>query len=225
MSSDSELIVSLAGQLGGILGKRLTPDGLCQATGSLLALAEGEITALLELPVNAEARPACAIDCHACCHCLVGATAPEVIILASRIALLPAETVTAIRQRTAVVAMSMAAMSLDQRMSSRTACPFLHERRCQVYALRPLACRGHTSINRAICDSWLETGEVVTVPTISETRRVVDLSHTALTKALRPFNVRMELLDFRIAIHLALSDGTLAEQWCNGGDPFAAAVV
>ncbi|MBX9635222.1 MAG: YkgJ family cysteine cluster protein [Magnetospirillum sp.] len=224
-ADDSGIVASLAGQLGAILGTRLTPDGVCQATGGVLALVEAEIAALLELPVSLDKRPACVEGCHACCHCMVGVSPPEVIMLANKIALLPAETVTALRQRTSVVATNMAAMSVDQRIDSRAACPFLHERRCLVYALRPLACMGHISTNRALCDSWLETGKSVTVPTVSDARRVVDLSRMALTEALRPFNVHMEMLDFRIAIDLALSNASFAEQWCDGGNPFAAAAV
>jgi hypothetical protein len=104
---------------------------------------------------------ACAEGCAACCHKMVGATSLEVIGAAAAASGLGLKAVL-LEARDRIRGLGPVALA-----SGRFPCPFLApDRRCRIYAARPLACRALFSASRTACDRALAepSGAGRTVP-------------------------------------------------------------
>jgi hypothetical protein len=114
---------------------------------------------LIELPFK---QVDCGPGCSACCHRLVDATLPEVIAVAKFVK----ERFNDEEQQALVSRMdgheTMAKqyfVGLDESFSG--VCPFLVYDRCTVHDVRPLSCRGLSSLDRARCHQWaFESGPI-----------------------------------------------------------------
>jgi Fe-S-cluster containining protein len=97
---------------------------------------------------------ACHQGCAACCDLRVAATAPEILLIAQYIvATRPAFAGIGVDlgDRIARDAAITSGLDDDQRLALRRPCPFIEDSLCLVYRVRPLACRGHASFDKAAC--------------------------------------------------------------------------
>ena len=89
---------------------------------------------------------ACKEGCDYCCHLRVDATLSEAIsclnYLEATQTLLDYQ---ATKQRIERTAEQLSKMSNAERADSKLPCPLLVDRRCSVYPVRPIKCRGYTS--------------------------------------------------------------------------------
>ena len=109
-------------------------------------------------------------------------------------------------------------------MALRQPCPYIENRLCLIYPVRPLACRGHASYNKRACiDAAAGRGGQ---PPISTPHLVVrSLVQNALLSALRDVGLAWRLYELNKAVNLALSDSNLEKRWIAGEDPLVAAAI
>ena len=108
---------------------------------------------------------ACREGCSACCHRLVTAALPEVLTAVQHITQnWTSEDREAFQKRALKSEIENGPFWRDELMEARAACPFLVEDRCSIYAIRPVACRGASSVNAATCRSFYLEGDL-TEPT------------------------------------------------------------
>lgn len=153
MSSAEDQLVA---QAGAFLTR---PDG--RVALRMVAAAQALLDARGEALPRARER-ACVEGCAACCHMPVSLTLPEALAIHEHVAATwSASEREALR---VVLAEASAAARADEEayFMARRPCPFLQqgddaaarargEGRCRVYAVRPLACRGHASFSREAC--------------------------------------------------------------------------
>ncbi|CAN0513727.1 unnamed protein product, partial [Phaeothamnion confervicola] len=96
------------------------------------------------------ARLACAKGCGSCCHSWVGATAPEIFLLAQA---LRADAARRPGEIARVVAASRvtAGLPAQERFGAKLPCPLLVDNACSRYRERPAVCRQVTSLDLSAC--------------------------------------------------------------------------
>jgi hypothetical protein len=111
---------------------------------ALVATARSEAESLTAEARRREPPPrlACREGCDACCYQRVVATAPEIIVIAARIA--------ATRSAEEVSAL-VDTLTAQLRQTNRQPCPLLRQGRCTAYEHRPLRCQGHTGVDARDC--------------------------------------------------------------------------
>lgn len=169
-----------------------------------------------------EARLACRKGCSHCCHSWVGATAPEIIHLASSIHAQakrePARPIEAILTRAA----PLKGRTPAQRFGAKLACPLLVDSMCTRYRERPTTCRQTTSLDLAGCIDELEgrgAGEDVKVSAIH-------LAHARnarvpLIAALAQSRLPAHVYELSEGLACALQAVDVEARWLAGEDVFA----
>ncbi|QBR70345.1 YkgJ family cysteine cluster protein [Beijerinckiaceae bacterium] len=176
------------------------------------------------LEANKDAPVACRGGCASCCAIRVVATAPEVLSLARQIRAFPQKLSSGLKQR--ILAADRATRLLDQqqRMDSSVGCPLIEDDYCGVYAVRPLACRGHASFDEDACRDALKGG-AYEVPISALHLTVRSLVQNAMQSALRDAGLAWGSYELNQALAIALSDETCERAWMTGDDVFASALI
>ena len=193
-----------------------------RANGSVALHVINAAHALLDRRAAAGAQvdqQACASGCAYCCHMPVTASVPEALLIHTyvrerwspdqRAALDAALEQTVTRQ---------AKLDDDALFEARERCVFLGEgERCQIYAVRPLACRGHASFSRERCaDSFADPSRDAEVPVDEEQSEHKDKLKT--TVALTSYMADCQALEYELqALLLTLSREPKAlSRWLQG---------
>lgn len=210
------------------------PDKFSAEVSSRLhaALAEGPTPAALTAMVRecagaAEAVAAgrdmaCGAGCPYCCVLNVGVLLPEALLIADWLkdALRPAQ-LSELQKKLARHRAWARWMDDDERIGKKVTCPFLDPAgSCSIHPVRPLACRGVTSLDSDRCRLALS-------PTAGEDAPVVVsdlLRKSACTESFRALSdvLKVHWLDHR-SIELGsgvlafLEDPTLPETFLSGG--------
>lgn len=180
--------------------------------------------------IQSEDQPplACAKGCASCCTLRVTATAPELLLIArflratrSAYARAGIDLIARLREADA------ATRGLDetQRVALRQRCAFIVQGACAIYAVRPLACRGHASHDvRACVDA--AAGRRDEVPFSGPHRLVRSLVQSALLAALDDAGLPWGLAELNEGLVALLDAATDPDAlWRDGGDPLAAAAL
>lgn len=166
----------------------------------------------------------CHGGCASCCTIRVAATAPEILLIA-RVLRSSSDTMGfVLRQR--IDSADRATRGLDEqdRMESGSQCPFIEGGLCVIYAVRPLACRGHASYDEQACIDAL-AGIPCDVP-ISELHLTVrSLVQNAMQAALRESGYAWGTYELNQALQIALTNEACETAWLNGQDVFGAALI
>lgn len=179
--------------------------------------------------IQAEGMPAlaCHEGCAACCTLRVVASAPEILLVAQYIvATKPAYATIGVDLARRIADEDAVTRGLDEsrRMALRRRCPFIETGSCLIYAVRPLACRGHASYDKRGCFDAAagRDGEAK----ISEPHLVVrSLVQNALLSALRDAGLAWRLYELNRALDIALGDSNAEQAWLAGDDPFLSAAL
>jgi Fe-S-cluster containining protein len=109
---------------------------------------------------NPTAVVACSSGCDHCCHQSVGVTPVEAIaILMFLREHCSAEKLEATATQAKAAYLRTRGLSADQRYSPDYPCIFLNQGACEIYAARPLSCRGANSLDAEECRSTLRDPE------------------------------------------------------------------
>ncbi len=166
---------------------------------------------------------ACHQGCAACCDLRVAATAPEILLIAQYVvATRPAFARIGVDlgERVARDAAITSGLDDERRLALRRPCPFIEDSLCLIYRVRPLACRGHASFDKAACAEamvGLNNEALVSMPHFL-VRCVVQ---NALLAALRDAGLAWGLYELNSALDLALTNPGAEAAWRAGGDPLA----
>lgn len=174
------------------------------------------------IAVQTEGLPelACRKNCPACCTLRVTATAPEIFLLARYVRLIHASAHGAgldLPKRIAEADRVTCGLDEGGRMEVRRPCPLILKGVCIVHPVRPLACRGHASFDRATC-AQAAAGRNVEVPVSEPHLNLRGLVQNALQSALRGSGLAWGLYELNHALALALDQDDRRMAWAQGGD-------
>lgn len=167
---------------------------------------------------------ACHGGCASCCTIRVVATAPEILAVARYLRVLPREIEVEMRRRIAAADDSTRHCDETQRWKQGIACPFVDNGFCVVYAVRPLACRGHASFDAQACIDAL-TGRNCEVPVSSLHAIVRSLVQNAMQSALRDNGYAWGVYELNHALRIAETNDAYEAALLGGEDIFLPALV
>lgn len=167
------------------------------------------------------AKLACARGCGMCCHNWVGATVPEVLLLAATArnsARSQPDLIGRIVERTNVTA----GRSRLERFGAKLPCPLLVDNQCSYYRERPAVCRQTTSLDLAGCLDEFEGrgygGEIkVSSVYLAHARN----SRVPLSAALRLTGLDTATYELSAALACALALDDPERRWLGGEDVMA----
>lgn len=168
-------------------------------------------------------KPACQRGCVHCCHQRVEVTALEVFLIARSLA----NTLPAQRARLAGAAVQHAGLSSRELFERQLPCPFLNaDKACDVYEVRPLACRRAHSLDAEVCRQLARGDSHEDGPPLLEP---LDWNLSALTlgyyEALVHANVPPHLYELALGVQLALTVSDAESRWFAGEDVLRPALV
>ena len=166
----------------------------------------------------------CHGGCASCCTIRVAATAPEILLIARTLRSSTDEVAIALRQRISAADQTTRQLDEQGRMASGSQCPFVEGGLCVIYAVRPLACRGHASYDEQACVDAL-AGHPCEVPVSELHVTVRSLVQNAMQAALRDAGYAWGAYELNQALHTALTNEICEAAWLKGHDVFAAALI
>jgi Fe-S-cluster containining protein len=205
----------------------LTVNGIRRKTIPLRKMAE-EVTEAVEarlehLFTSHPGQIACGADCAYCCYVpKVLVTLPELARIIEHVQAWPVEQTEALKAR---LEAHMLAQSSDVASpAARPPCALLVDRRCSVYAARPLVCRGQHAYDVQECKTHCETGTGET----TQLTVVLDAVRGAVSGVVTAFHemgAAGALLDLSRALLLALDNPNVIAQAASGFPSLADATV
>ena len=175
-----------------------------------------------ERSTDGAAGVVCHGGCASCCAIRVAATAPEILLIARTLSSMAMGL--ELRQRIAAADEATHRLDEQRRMISGLPCPFVDGGLCVIYAVRPLACRGHASYDEKACVDAL-AGSPCEVPVSELHVAVRSLAQNAMQAALRDCGYAWGAYELNQALRIALANGACEEAWLKGHDVFAAAQI
>lgn len=171
-----------------------------------------------------EPRPACEKGCAHCCHQRVEVTAPEVfgIVRFARERWRPGDVV---YERVLASAERHSTLSSKAHFAAQCACPFLDEDgACQIYEVRPLACRRAHSVDARVCGELAANPNLETLVPVSP---ALDWNTSALVigfyEGLAHGGVAPAQYELARAVSLAWTTPDAEPRWRQGEEVLAMA--
>jgi Putative zinc- or iron-chelating domain len=208
--------------LGLVLRGRLVDARVPDRASRTAALA----AELFDRSIAAQPSPepiACRMGCAHCCrNTYVSVTAPEAFLLAHHLRAAAAAATPDTRLLRAAMD-RLDAMPSTSNWSIRDDCPLLENDLCQVYAVRPLACRHLASLSAAACLAVYEGG-TDDVPVPSSQAVIGQGVKLAFMAALRAADMSDAIFEMRGAVKLAAGDASAEPRWLRGENVLAGAL-
>lgn len=196
-------------------------------TEALLSQAFDSFHGNVTIQCEDEPPLACSRGCATCCTLRVSATAPEVWLVARFLdAVAPRLLARGVDLWGQVREADAQTRGLDEpgRVGLRQRCPFIAQGVCVIYAVRPLACRGHASHDlRACADA--AAGRRAEVPHSAGHRMVRALVQNAMQSALRDAGLAWASYELNQALLLAHDAPQAEAAWLAGADVLAPAAT
>jgi Fe-S-cluster containining protein len=215
------MAVTEAAAAAEILSKGRTEAKVYELAANALGFAQREIEQMVERTPS-EARPACSAGCAFCCAIPVAVSPPEALYIAACLQeTLSAEAQVDMRTRLRTRVEERQGWTVDERWARKRFCIFLRDdRQCGIYPIRPLACRGYSSLSRSACeDAFTDQGDRVRVhESVRELAAGVIYGLVLASKELRLEWGRHEI---EAAVLRALETPDAAERWAHGDRVFA----
>ena len=171
----------------------------------------------------------CRAGCSLCCSLRVDVFAHEIFLIADHLrAHFSAEMLAGLKARLSTHAARILPLTPFEHATQNAACPLLAEDgRCGIYAVRPLSCRRHHSLDFAACQFTYDHPADLEFPGAHD----VDLFR-ALTEALRQtggvyaeYGFDLTIYELGTALAEALDDAASWTRWHEGGQAFVNASV
>lgn len=169
-------------------------------------------------------RPvACQAGCSHCCVLNVAVLLPEAAAIAAWFLLqTDGENREELLSRLQRFALKVRWMEDSERVHRQTVCPFLDgQGRCSIYPVRPLSCRGVTSLDRAACLSAFDSTVFDTslaVPMDTSRRMVMDAAFCSLARALEEKPMMSRSIELCAGVAAFLADSELVQVLIAGED-------
>lgn len=173
-------------------------------------------------------RTACGEGCSSCCETYVLVSIPEAIAIAAHVTTQDTgQKRPEILRRLRELATARKSLAWDQ--IKPAPCAFLVNRRCSIYAARPIPCRRYHALDSSrACDLYVLGGGG---PLTDETNPTVDQRRMAAVKAVavelaevcRELKLESARVELSGAVLLLLEKPDLADRWLRGERVFAKA--
>jgi hypothetical protein len=171
----------------------------------------------------------CQSGCSFCCYAAaVDVTPPEALSIARYVdEELPSAQQRDVRDRLEENARLHRDFSSSQRARARLRCAFLSEdETCSIYAARPLACAGASSLSRSACQQAFFDIENLSarIPVDRPAQAATCGISGGMQHALSQSNLDSNLYELHSAVTRALETSDAADRWAQGEDIFAGCV-
>jgi Fe-S-cluster containining protein len=190
------------------------PEGAIQAAAAAVdRAAELERAALAKEPPPAPI--ACAKGCPSCCVSKVAVVAPEVIRIAEHLRRsLDSEALAALTARVREADAKTRGLSRRDRARAGVPCPLLVDGACSIHEVRPLVCRGWTSLDAGACEAHFADPESAPVaPAHTVLYELATAVLAGLGLAASDAGRDGSLLELIAALRIALERPNAAERW------------
>ncbi|CAJ0784670.1 YkgJ family cysteine cluster protein [Ralstonia chuxiongensis] len=162
-------------------------------------------------------KVACRDGCSHCCYYRVEVSAAEALALAERIAAMPADARKKTSERLMQTAQRVAPLSAAQYQVTNVPCAFLENERCSVYEMRPVSCRGHHSLDVAVCIDAFENPDSGSMNPQDMFRMGVYAAYKRVFGIGQKLASRdSQLYEMHGAVAEALNDPAAAKRWRAG---------
>jgi Fe-S-cluster containining protein len=162
--------------------------------------------------LNEEA--ACRSGCNFCCHYHVVVSAPEVFALVEFIDKLPKLEREDLHDRIKKTAEVTTNLTAQEYIVTNVPCALLKDGRCSVYEVRPIACRGHHSLDMKVCEDTFKDTRSDALAPMSYERNV---KTTALQNAhlISQKHKKLDTMAYELhaALHQAITNKGLFQRW------------
>lgn len=160
----------------------------------------------------------CGPGCPYCCVLNVSALLPEVAVIARWLtAQLPRSAFAWVRQRLDDRVSRIAWMEEEERIGRQIFCAFLDEGgACVIHPVRPLVCRGVTSLDRNCCRSALEGEGSGAVVMDLRVRDAAEKAFLELASVLESAGLDSRSVELMRGVQIFLADPALAERFLAG---------
>ena len=164
---------------------------------------------------------ACRAGCSHCCVLNVAVLLPEAAVIAAWL-----EQQTPVNDRESLLlqlrqqAVRVRWMEDSERIHRSTVCPFLDQAgRCGIYPVRPLVCRGVTSLDRGLCREVLDPSvfdSSFAVPMDTVRKLVIDVAFCALAHALDRQKIMSRSIELSAGVSIFLGRPELVRSLLQG---------
>jgi Fe-S-cluster containining protein len=167
-----------------------------------------------------------ALDCKAgCSYCCskpgVLTSVPDLLRILVHIRSVFSETeIAELTDRARRYAAQMQGRNCNDPTNESVPCPLLEDKRCSVYEVRPLVCRGYNSTNVNACRSAHENSTVM-VPVFALIKDVTDGATVGAAQQLKEEGLNGSMVDLGSALNIAVTAGAFTD---GSGFPEAIAV-
>jgi hypothetical protein len=190
------------------------PEGAVAAAAS----ASDRAASLARAALAAEPPPApiaCARGCPACCVSKIAVVAPEVLRIAAHLrATLTPGALAALTARVHAADEETRGLSRAERAAAGIPCPLLEDGACSVHEVRPLVCRGWTSLDAAACERhFADPGGVPAAPSYRVGYELATAVLAGLGRAALDAGRDGRLLELIAAIRIALDRPNAGDRW------------
>ncbi|MRR56613.1 MAG: hypothetical protein EG824_00120 [Deltaproteobacteria bacterium] len=165
---------------------------------------------------------ACEKGCSYCCYYHVYVYPVEALALAEFVKKLDEPTQAAINRRLADNLKQISNLTVDQHIATNVRCALLgDDGKCIAYALRPLACRKHHSVDGISCKvTFDDTASPMNNTLVGEREAVATGYVVALTMGARSTGVDTMQYEMNGALSEALSNAACLKRWKDGKATF-----
>lgn len=163
----------------------------------------------------------CKAGCNYCCFYHVMVTPLEVFTITEHIRRLPdaeqREVVDSVRQYVDRVK----GLNQDQHIHTNIQCSFLKAGRCSIYAIRPIACRGHHSADVNVCRrTFDDVSSAECAPMVYQRKVVSTGMDNALLLLQKMAGREVAKYEFHAALFEALTNKASVKRWRSGKSAF-----
>jgi hypothetical protein len=202
--------------------------GSAEAVVEAAAQASGRAAELERAALAREPPPspiACREGCSSCCVSKVVAVAPEVLRIADHLrATLAPDAFAALLGRVRAADEHTRGLGRRERAHAGVPCPLLVEDACSVHEVRPLLCRGWTSLDASACERHFADPDGAPVaPAYATGYELATAVLAGLSLAARDAGRDGALLELTAALRIALERPDAKERWLGGRPVFAGA--
>jgi len=176
---------------------------------------------------QASVKPACEAGCAYCCHYKVEVRAHEVFLIKEFMeSSLPAETRLNILKEAEVNEKVIRSLTAEQHLTTNIKCPFLIDKQCGIYPVRPFRCRNYHATDANICAASFDAPTDMSIATnIIESVALFGDAHTqGYEAAVHQKGFDPRVYDFTSALLEAFREATALKRYKKGKKSFLTAI-
>jgi Fe-S-cluster containining protein len=204
-----------------MFSKGRTAATVYELAAHALGLAQQEIDQMVAR-TPPKSRPACSAGCAFCCVLPVAVSPPEALYIAAYVhETWSAEAQVELRTRLRTRVEARQGWTVEARGAHKRFCFFLRDDwQCGIYPIRPLACRGYSSLSRSACEeAFTDQGDHVRVH--AGVRELAAGVIYGLILASKARGLEWGRYELEAAVLRALETPDAAERWVRGERVFA----